>query len=437
MPEDYQIALNKLKRILPFVNSVTLVDGRGELVYSIDNWNIKEDIVDLISLWSSMKRQPIMISGKKYLIRTCTSDRFVASSPKGEGHIVGANDDERTIITLIEPDGIIPFTTMEITRILASLKEKEPYLDESIQLGKNIKLMKDGSSHSEKVKQNKLDKDILPNQKQKEPKLDLPFTARLMAYYRAQESKRDDALIIDPFAERLAGNLGSYLSDHIRFSEMDYPLVRSYYIEKNLLTPWCNKQKDSQIVLLGAGLDTRAYRFKPEHKNKHTLFEIDFPEVIQYKNEILKNEKPFCNLVRLSADLSKLNWLPFLINSKFSTKTPTFWVLEGIAYYIEKQDFTSLLFKIAEISTKHSQIFIDIMQLSRWYSFPYTSDGIVGDPFSKHFKWGIDINSAQSLFAEFGWNVTCSFADDHDQGRNVGQKGMIFVHGERASTMFF
>ena len=39
----------------------------------------------------------------------------------------------------------------------------------------------------------------------------IPFTARLMAHYRAQESKRKDALIIDPFAERLAGDLQFYI----------------------------------------------------------------------------------------------------------------------------------------------------------------------------------------------------------------------------------
>jgi len=435
LPEDYKITLNKLKRILPFVNSVALVDGSGELVYSTDNWDIKEDFIKIISLWSSMKRQPIIISGNKYLIRTCTSDRFVASSTIGEGHIVGAKDDERIIITLIEPDGIIPFATMEITRILAKLKEKKPYIDESVQLGKKIKLMKDGPSHSEKVKQNKFGIDVLPLQKQDKPELDLPFTARLMAYYRAQESKRGDALIIDPFAERLAGDLSLYLNDHIRFSEMDYPIVRSYYIEEKLLTPWCNTQGESQIVELGAGLDTRAYRFKLLHKNKHTIFEIDFPKVIQYKNKILKDEKPYCDVVRLSTDLSKSKWISILLKSGFSKNIPTFWILEGLAYYIEKQDFTSLLLKIAEISIETSQIFTDIMQLSRWYSFPYTSNGIVGDPFSRHFKWGIDIKVVQSFFSEFGWNVSCSFADDHDQGRNVGQKAMIFIRGERASNM--
>ncbi len=45
---------------------------------------------------------------------------------------------------------------------------------------------------------------------------------------------------------------------------------------------------------------------------------------------------------------------------------------------------------------------------------------------------GLDIRDAPSFFATTGWNESCSFADDYDQGRNVGQKGMIFIHGVRA-----
>ncbi len=35
---------------------------------------------------------------------------------------------------------------------------------------------------------------------------EVPFTARLLAHYRALESKGDSPLLIDPFAERLAGD---------------------------------------------------------------------------------------------------------------------------------------------------------------------------------------------------------------------------------------
>ena len=56
----------------------------------------------------------------------------------------------------------------------------------------------------------------------------ITFTARLIAYYRAQESKRNDPLFIDPFAESLAGDLTSYFKKDESFMINNYPLIRTY-----------------------------------------------------------------------------------------------------------------------------------------------------------------------------------------------------------------
>jgi len=256
-------------------------------------------------------------------------------------------------------------------------------------------------------------------------KTDVPFTARLMAYYRAQECKNDSPLIVDPFAERLAGDITSYTNKHKFIAERgDYPLVRSYYIEKNLLTPWCFTNEESQIVLLGAGLDTRAYRFTPLQTNKHTIFEIDFSTVNSYKEKILEGEEPLCDLVRISEDLSNPEWEPHLIKSGFSTDTPTFWLLEGFVYYMEQETVVSLLEKAAKMSVANSQIFVDVC-------VPVLSELVFG-PFTRHFKWGLDKKDIPSFFATVGWNVSSSFAEDHDQGRDVGQRGLMFIQGVRS-----
>ena len=252
----------------------------------------------------------------------------------------------------------------------------------------------------------------------------VPFTARLMAYYRAQENLRDSPLIIDPYAERLAGDMTSYAAKH-KFitSRGDYPLVRSYYIENNLLIPWCNTKRKSQIVLLGAGLDTRAYRFEPLQTNTHTFFEIDFSSVIQYKEEILDDDQPLCDLIRISADISNHKWTYDLLESGFVCDLPSFWILEGLVYYLEQDEVTSILKKIATKSTEDSQIFVDLC-------VPAIA-GLVWGPFTRYFKWGLDKKAIPDFFASTGWNVSCSFADNYDQGRDVGQRGLIFVHGVR------
>ncbi|MFX0212431.1 MAG: class I SAM-dependent methyltransferase [Candidatus Hodarchaeota archaeon] len=257
---------------------------------------------------------------------------------------------------------------------------------------------------------------------------DVPFTARLMAYYRAQESNQESPLLVDPFAEQLAGDMTSYANKHkFIMGRGDYPLVRSYYIEKNLLTPWCHSNTESQIVLLGAGLDTRAYRFKPLQKNKHIIFEIDFPKINYYKENILKDNNPLCELERISADLSKDNWPQYLLNRGYSSNILTFWVLEGLVYYIEQYLVTSILKKAAEMSPTGSQIFVDIC-------VPAIA-GLVFGPFTRYFKWGLDKNDVKSFFAAVGWDISASFADNHDQGRDIGQRGLIFVHGVRSTAV--
>ncbi|MHA2283407.1 MAG: class I SAM-dependent methyltransferase [Promethearchaeota archaeon] len=212
----------------------------------------------------------------------------------------------------------------------------------------------------------------------------------------------------------------SFLEDDLHYSKMEYPIVRSYYIEEKLLRPWCNTHAKSQIVLLGAGLDTRAYRFKPFQTNRHTVFEIDFPIVIDYKKKMMQKEKPLCTVIRLSADLVDPNWSSRLIKNGFSKDILTFWVLEGLAYYIERVVFSSLLKKTAEITKEGSQLFIDIIHASSTNST---------HPSSKRQKWGMSIREVPNFFATSGWEVTSSFADENNQSQNDGQKRMVFIQG--------
>ncbi|MDH4215254.1 MAG: SAM-dependent methyltransferase, partial [Candidatus Thorarchaeota archaeon] len=189
----------------------------------------------------------------------------------------------------------------------------------------------------------------------------VPFTARLNAYFRAEESRLPNPLLIDPLAERLAGDMREYFRKHKRVTGMgDTSIVRSYYIENELLIPWCSAHKKSQIVLLGAGLDTRAYRFSPVQKDSHTIFELDLPLIIRYKEKILDDEEPLCSLVRIPVDLSDPTWTSTLLEHGFSKETPSFWILEGFAYYIDQNSFISLLRNLAEMSTADSQIFADV-----------------------------------------------------------------------------
>lgn len=262
------------------------------------------------------------------------------------------------------------------------------------------------------------DPDVVPEESA------VPFTSRLIAYHRAQETESPDPLILDPFAQRLAGDMSSYFEKHSMRSR-DYSIVRSYYVETQLLSKWCERHRESQVVLLGAGLDTRAYRISPLSTGNHTVFEVDFPEVILYKEAILSDETPLCRLVRLSTDLADPKWTQQMRQHSFNSQVPTFWILEGLIYYLEKKTASSILTRMSEISAESSEVFADIC-------VPILAEVRFG-AFMMHFKWGLELGDIPAFFSKAQWDVTASYADDHDQGRDVGQRGLIFIHGEKSS----
>lgn len=419
MPVGYKAQVSKLKDELPFIQKVALIEIDGTILYSSSDWNLKNILKKLVSSWNTQNISSLNLAGMEYITKTCQNNRLIASSRQKE-HIIGVRNENRLIIAQIESDGIIPIAIMELSRLLTSIKHEKPYRIN------NVRSIERRNPHQITKKSNSIQKNEMLT---KNNFSSIPFTARLMAHYRAEESKKENPLIIDPFAAQLAGNLESYFKKHIRFSEMDYPIIRTLYVEEELLTKWCTTLKKTQIVMLGAGLCTRAYRFKPLKKNHHLLFEIDLPKIIKYKKRILKDEKPLVELKRISADLSQTRWFDKLKNAGFNPNIPTFWVLEGLLYYLNREDAISLLKSLNKLSKKGDKIFLDLMQRSRWLRSDESLFISSTTSFTKHFKWGIDIKQVPSFFSDLGWNINATFADKHDKGRDVGQKAMIFVEG--------
>ena len=134
MPVDPESAIHNLMQSEPSIIAVVVIRGR-DIIYSTDNWDISADVGRVLSSWASMNAQFIMISGVKYSILQCTSERLVATSIRGEGHIVGAKDEEHKVITYVEPDGPMNAAYMDTARALASMGSQGPYMDGSAQLG--------------------------------------------------------------------------------------------------------------------------------------------------------------------------------------------------------------------------------------------------------------------------------------------------------------
>lgn len=134
MPVDPESAIHNLMQAEPSIIAAVVIRGR-DIIYSTDNWDISVDVGRVLSSWASMNAQFIMISGVKYSLLQCTSERLVATSIRGEGHIVGAKDEVHKVIIYVEPDGPMNAAYMDTARALASMSSQGPYMEGITQLG--------------------------------------------------------------------------------------------------------------------------------------------------------------------------------------------------------------------------------------------------------------------------------------------------------------
>ena len=89
---------------------------------------------------------------------------------------------------------------------------------------------------------------------------DVSDTAFWIAYHRALESARPDALFRDPFANRLAGERGRRISENMPSSRIVAWTValRTRIIDDYIASAL--RSGIDTVLCLGAGLDARPYR---------------------------------------------------------------------------------------------------------------------------------------------------------------------------------
>jgi len=131
---------------------------------------------------------------------------------------------------------------------------------------------------------------------------DISDTARWMAVYRARENERQDAVFKDPFARALAGERGERIASALKFTEENaWSFIARTYLFDRFVSRLVQHGTDT-IVNLAAGLDTRPYRM--ELPASLRWVEVDLPDIFDYKEEILGDAKPVCELERVRLDLS-------------------------------------------------------------------------------------------------------------------------------------
>jgi methyltransferase (TIGR00027 family) len=190
-------------------------------------------------------------------------------------------------------------------------------------------------------------------------------TALGVAAARARESVRDDRLFHDPYAQRFLdavpdafpeqakdryelgpiATVGAMFSFHVA--------LRTRFFDDYLLA--ATVAGCPQVVLLAAGLDTRALRL-PWPRGV-TVFELDLPEMFGFKEPVLAGcgATPTCERRIVPVDL-RGTWADELVAAGFDRTEPTAWLAEGLLLYLTADEAARLLTAVGDLSPSGSQL---------------------------------------------------------------------------------
>lgn len=171
-----------------------------------------------------------------------------------------------------------------------------------------------------------------------------------------------------------------------------------------------------QLIILAAGLDTRAFRLSlpPEL----ACFELDRAEILDLKASRLAqlNAVPRCRRVPISADLAR-DWSAALQNGGFDRQRPAIWLVEGLLYYLAETQVHHLLGTLSELTVLGSWLLADIVGQSFLIS-PHMT-GFLAMMAANGSPWRFGTDDPEGLMTVYGWQPRVTqFGDD---GANFGR----------------
>lgn len=180
------------------------------------------------------------------------------------------------------------------------------------------------------------------------------LTALLVAAARAIETYRSDSLAQDPYAEHFVRAAPACADWPLRIEHAPggdtNPLwgrfARYFGLRTRVLDDFVRRSVREtgarQVVLLGAGLDTRAFRL--DWPDGCEVFEIDREGVLAFKHRVLAglSAVPRASRVPVPADL-RGDWAGALAGAGFDAAAPSVWLAEGLLFYLPQAAETQLV----------------------------------------------------------------------------------------------
>jgi methyltransferase (TIGR00027 family) len=250
------------------------------------------------------------------------------------------------------------------------------------------------------------------------------LTAEAVCAMRALDQRRPahERIIDDPYAElflgpvlkgalatfRASGELGLF-AERFFPGIMSYVQCRHRFID-DALKRAISSGAVSQVILLGAGYDTRAYRFASQLSGI-PVFEVDHPSTSKRKAQIVADhaaDLPKSDVIVVEIDFQTERLEDKLKQAGFVFGAQTFFVWEGVSMYLTRSAIKATLGTIRTIAAFGSQLAMDFWFMLDSPALEATAHRV--SPSLLHFlgepmTFGIHPEDAGDFFRREGYRV--------------------------------
>ena len=270
-------------------------------------------------------------------------------------------------------------------------------------------------------------------------------TAHRVAFVRAWETQKpaDSRVIYDPIAEHLISADGRFLvktrlgrttyGHLLRYDVVvevgDYIVLRTRAIDAHLED--YAKKGMAQLLILGAGYDSRAYRF-PELKAGVKLFEVDTPETQEIKKARLIEHYGSLpdHVTFVSLNFEKDDLADSLVRAGFDGSLKTLVIWEGVSYYLESEAVEKTLAFVAGHTPAGSSIIFDYALSEAVHNKPrdYVLKRlkVMLSELREPMKFGLDPQEVEGFLTERGFEDVMNLTVEQCK-----EKFLTPAHGER------
>lgn len=203
-------------------------------------------------------------------------------------------------------------------------------------------------------------------------------TAEVVCLFRAMEQRRDPAarILDDPFAHLFLGrSTGAALRASLAAGPLAelperflpglsaFVLTRHRFMDDALARALARQGGDrvEQVVVLGAGYDTRAWRFA-EALGGRPVFEVDFPSTSKRKDDVANKAArrlPGTVVRRVQVDFLSETFEGPLVHAGFVRGARTFVVWEGVSMYLTRAAVKATLGLLRSLCAPGTELVLD------------------------------------------------------------------------------